>query len=65
MMPETTFIWFGGGNDSLVTQEVKEAVKNAKKEGIKRKNYKLKKFRFLCKASDLFLAYLISPLIYN
>ena len=27
MMPETTFIWFGGGNDSLVTQEVKEAVK--------------------------------------
>lgn len=28
MMPETTFIWFGGGNDSLVTQEVKEAVKN-------------------------------------
>ena len=29
MMPETTFIWFGGGNDSLVTQEVKEAVKKA------------------------------------
>ena len=27
MMPEITFIWFGGGNDSLVTQEVKEAVK--------------------------------------
>ena len=27
MMPETIFIWFGGGNDSLVTQEVKEAVK--------------------------------------
>ena len=26
-MPETTFIWFGGGHDSLVTQEVKEAVK--------------------------------------
>ena len=28
MMPDVTFIWFGGGNDSLVTQEVKEAVKN-------------------------------------
>ena len=27
MMPEITFIWFGGGNDSLVTQEVKEVVK--------------------------------------
>lgn len=28
MMPDVTFIWFGGGNDSFVTQEVKEAVKN-------------------------------------
>ena len=34
MMPETTFIWFGGGNDSLVTQEVKEAVKKKSKNVI-------------------------------
>ena len=30
MMPETTFIWFGGGNDSLVTQEVKRSSKKEK-----------------------------------
>lgn len=34
MMPETTFIWFGGGNDSLVTQEVKGAVKKKSKNVI-------------------------------
>ena len=26
MMPKVQFIWFGGGNESLVTAEIKEAI---------------------------------------